>query len=97
MTVLASALSFRFGRVVHESNELQFWGSEQYVRDIPLASPQSYADPRWRWMLALPTPTMRAYRARAADLNAQELGDAACFYFHKDQQVNSDGVSDEGE
>ena len=82
MQVLADKAGFRFGEVAYESNEFQFWGSEQYVRDIPLNDARSYS--RQIWKLALQLPPIRGYRKQAAELNAQQQGDAACFYFHKD-------------
>jgi len=85
MAILANEHGLRFGQVVHDSNEFQFWGSEQYVNDIPLTDPRSYAQPRHRWKLALPSRTMRAYRAHAAELNAIGQGDCACFYLHNDR------------
>ena len=84
MAILSKEHGLRFGQVVHDANEFQFWGSEQYTDDIPLVDPRSYARPRNRWKLALPSQTMRAYRARAAELNAAGQGDSACFYFHND-------------
>ncbi len=59
-------------RIDDDSNEMQFWASEAYERDVPLInalrerrSPESLA--RWR--------------TRASQLNAQGEGDHACFYF----------------
>jgi SAM-dependent methyltransferase len=82
MEILADAAGLRLCEVVHESNEFQFWGSEQYVRDIPLNDPRSLA-PLTRQALA--HVKMRQYRARAAELNAKREGDSACFYLRKTQ------------
>ncbi len=79
MKVLAERTGLRLGEVVHESNEFQFWGSEQYVRDIPLHDPRSLA-PLWKQALA--HCKLKQYRARAAELNRKGEGDSACFYFH---------------
>jgi len=84
MAILSHHHGLRSGPVVHDANEFQFWGSEQYAHDIPLVDPRSYARARNRWRLALPTRTMRAYQARAAELNAAGQGDSACFCFHND-------------
>ena len=80
MNVLAERTGLKLGEVVHESNEFQFWGSEQYVRDIPLNDPRSLA-PLGKQALA--HFRMKKYRARATGLNAKGEGDSACFYFSK--------------
>jgi SAM-dependent methyltransferase len=77
MEILADAAGLKLAQVVHESNEFQFWGSEQYVRDIPLHDPRSLA-PLSRQALA--RRTMRRYRARADELNARGEGDSVCFH-----------------
>jgi SAM-dependent methyltransferase len=79
MKILADLARLRLGEVVHESNEFQFWGSEQYQRDIPLWGPDSLA-PLWKQALAY--RKMKLYRARAAELNRKGEGDSACFYLH---------------
>jgi len=80
MKLLAEVTGLRLGEVVHESNEFQFWGSEQYQRDIPLHDSHSLA-PLWKQALA--HLKMKKYRARAAELNRKGAGDSACFYLHK--------------
>jgi SAM-dependent methyltransferase len=80
MKVLAERTGLKLGEVIHESNEFQFWGSEQYVRDIPLNDPRSLA-PLGKQALAY--LRMKKYRAQATDLNAKGEGDSACFYFRK--------------
>lgn len=79
--ILAERAGLRFGTVLHESNEFQFWGSEQYLQDIPLIDPRSAA-PLWKQALA--RPKMLAYRKRAEELNAKGEGDSACFHLHND-------------
>ena len=79
--ILAERAGLRFGQVVHESNEFQFWGSEQYLQDIPLMDPRSVA-PLWKQALA--RRKMLAYRKRAEELNAKGEGDSACFHLHND-------------
>jgi SAM-dependent methyltransferase len=79
MKILAELTGLRLGEVVHESNEFQFWGSEQYQRDIPLLDSRSLA-PLWKQALA--HFKMKQYRARAFELNRKGEGDSACFYLH---------------
>ncbi len=78
---LATHSGLQLGKVIHESSDFQFRGSEQYVRDIPLIDKRSYAANPWRHYF--PTNTIREYRARAAELNRKGEGDSACFYLHK--------------
>lgn len=65
----------------YDSFELQFIGSEQYRRDIPLLSQQSYLrNPQ----NALFSPEqIEEFRRRSAWLNAMRQGDSAAFYLRK--------------
>lgn len=75
---LARAASLRIAAVAHDSYDLQFWGSEQYRRDIPLQDPGSY---RWGQGAPLFSPEEIAdWRARAEALNRAGRGDQAAFY-----------------
>lgn len=63
--------------VVYDSSAFQFWGSEQYVRDIPLADPRSYAvDPDGG---VFSPEEIRGFEEEARRLNAECRGDQACF------------------
>jgi SAM-dependent methyltransferase len=80
METLAKRVGLKLGQTIYESNEFQFWGSEQYIQDIPLRDPRSLASlPRQ----VLAHFKLRKYRARAAELNAKGQGDSACFYLQK--------------
>ena len=75
---LAAGAGFEVSAVTHDSSAFQFWGSEQYRRDIPLSDPRSYGvDPA-----ASPfTPEeIAAFERRADELNRAGDGDQACFY-----------------
>ncbi|MGU3538849.1 methyltransferase domain-containing protein [Methylobacterium sp. A54F] len=75
---LARGAGLRVAHVAHDSYDLQFWGSEQYRRDIPLFSEES-----WRWGQGAPlfTPDqIAAWRAAAERLNREGRGDQAAFY-----------------
>ncbi len=68
-TMLAAKSGFHVQRIVFDSTEFQFWGSELYQRNIPLKN------------MPEPTSTERARMRRLArDLNRQEQGDTAQFY-----------------
>jgi SAM-dependent methyltransferase len=80
MKILADKVGLKLGEVIYESNEFQFWGSEQYRNDIPLLDQRSQSTLIKK---ALKYRQTRRYRAAAAKLNADGQGDSACFYFHK--------------
>lgn len=78
---LASQAGFLVERVVYDSTAFQFWGSEQYARDIPLTadgSTSAFAPPD------IFTKEQIAEWGREAEmLNAENRGDQACFYLRK--------------
>ena len=80
LAVLAAGAGLELERVDCDSYELQFWGSEQYRRDIALHDAGSHWGGR-------PGPfgpeRMAAWRARSAELNAQGRGDQAAVYLRK--------------
>jgi SAM-dependent methyltransferase len=67
---LARATDLRVTSVCYDSSGFQFWGSELYLRDIPLTN-----GPR-----SLGKSDIRKFQARAKQLNAANDGDAAAFY-----------------
>ena len=76
--LLAREAGLEVNGVVYDSTAFQFWGSEQYRRDIPLRDPRSYRnDPAH----SIFSPSdIEAFAARADRLNREERGDQACFY-----------------
>jgi Methyltransferase domain len=61
-------------KVIYDSWELQFWGSELYKKDIPLHSGQRELEKYFS------TSDLRKFRRRAAELNRLALGDQAMFF-----------------
>lgn len=62
--------------VVYDSTAMQFWGSEQYRRGIPLLDPRSYRnDPS-----AFTTEQIDEFKRVAESLNRAGQGDQATFY-----------------
>jgi len=81
MRTVAQTAGFQLKDVVYDSDEFQFWGSEQYRRGIALQAPDSLAKglknsifTRWE---------LEAFKKSAAELNAKGAGDQACFYLYK--------------
>lgn len=78
---LAGECGFALAEVRYDSTSFQFWGSEQYARDISLYSPRSYAVQPSRSPF---TPAQMAeFARRAAKLNQRGRGDQAAFYLRR--------------
>lgn len=75
---LARAAGLEIFRTDFDSTAFQFWGSEQYRRDIPLEDPRSYlVNPA----ASVFTPAeIAAFDAQAQRLNAEGRGDQAAVY-----------------
>lgn len=78
---LSAASGFRLTRVIHDSSEFQFWGSEQYLRCVTLMSPESYGvNPKG----SLFTPEqIEAFKKMAKELNACGQGDQVIAFLRK--------------
>lgn len=81
MQLLAEAAGFEVTDVVHDSWDFQFWGSEQYIRDIPLHDPRSISENSEQAIFS--ADEIQQFAAKAAGLNRAGDGDAACFYLRK--------------
>jgi 2-polyprenyl-3-methyl-5-hydroxy-6-metoxy-1,4-benzoquinol methylase len=77
MGLLVEQTGFRVERVVYDSTAFQFWGSEQYRRDIALFAPNSEAVNPQRSLFS--RAEIAAWEARARELNERHAGDQACF------------------
>ncbi len=81
MKILANAAGLEPAGIEYDSNAFQFWGSEQYERDIPLNDPLSLSS---NAQSPIFSPERLAEFARGAtDLNSKGEGDQACFYIRK--------------
>lgn len=77
MNLLCTQAGLKIKKIVYDSNAFQFWGSEQYIKDIPLFSDKSL-------MLGLKNSIfnkkdIKAYGIKAEVLNKEEKGDQAIF------------------
>jgi SAM-dependent methyltransferase len=78
---LAADAGLAIDAIVHDSYELQFWGSEQYRQDIPLLSEGSY-----RWGAGAPlfsAAQIAAWREESEMLNRAGRGDQAAVYLRR--------------
>ncbi len=81
MALLSKQAGLRIEMVHYDSNELQFWGSEQYLRDIPLQDERSYANGLKDSIFT--EKDIERFRQEAERLNAGQKGDQACFCLRK--------------
>jgi 2-polyprenyl-3-methyl-5-hydroxy-6-metoxy-1,4-benzoquinol methylase len=81
MNILARETGFEVEQIIHDGTAFQFWGSEQYRRDIPLRDERSFeVNPQQSSFTA---EEMEKYSSHAAELNAAGEADQACFYLKK--------------
>jgi SAM-dependent methyltransferase len=81
MALLASRSGFATTEIRYDSSAFQFWGSEQYARDIPLRSPSSYAE-NPAASIFLPTE-IADFERQARELNEAAEGDQAGFFLRR--------------
>ena len=82
MEIIANKAGFDISDIVYDSTALQFYGSEQYLRDIPLMDPRSYSvNPR---KSIFSEQHIASFEKRAIELNATKQGDQAAFYLRKE-------------
>ena len=75
ITILAEKLNMVVDNIVYDSTDFQFWGSEQYIRDIPLADARTHSIFSKRDLLV--------YKQKAKELNLKNQGDTCAFFLRK--------------
>ncbi|MBN1348944.1 class I SAM-dependent methyltransferase [candidate division KSB1 bacterium] len=81
MKILAAKTHFEIKKIVYDSNDFQFWGSEQYKRGIPLYSNSSYnGNPS---ISIFTKKDIAKFKKKAAILNSINYGDRAIYYLYK--------------
>ena len=81
MELLAKRTGFKIADVEHDSHEFQFWGSEQYLRDMPLTDQKSlWVNPGSDFFSK---DQIQSFKDMAAEVNRSKDGDQACFYLYK--------------
>jgi SAM-dependent methyltransferase len=78
MEILASRNGFSIEKVIFDSGIYQFFVSEQYARDIPLKSSNSYFINKKKSVFS--RSEIKEFSRMASDLNRNQQGDRACFY-----------------
>lgn len=75
--LLAKKSGLAIKDVIFDSTELQFWGSEQYKKDIPLMAKNSYSvNPKGSIFTKM---QIEEFKKMAEELNMREQGDQAAF------------------
>ncbi|MDQ7799273.1 MAG: class I SAM-dependent methyltransferase [Candidatus Edwardsbacteria bacterium] len=78
INILSKKVGMAVLSTVYDSNPFQFWGSEQYIKGIPLFSENSYAVSPKKSIFAL--NMIRKFKKQAIKLNKNSAGDQASFY-----------------
>jgi len=81
LQLLASAHHFAIERIDFDSTAFQFWGSEQYLRDIPLYDPESLAMNKNSNLFS--KMQVKEWTRQAEQLNKTGEGDQASFYLRR--------------
>ncbi len=82
LKILAERTNFKIKEIVYDSNESQFLGSEQYLKDIPLLAENSYARNPAKSIFS--KAEIKNYKKMAAKLNIEAQGDQAAIYLVKE-------------
>ena len=86
MKILTQKSGFQLANTIYDSNEKQFWASEQYLRDIPLIDRRSYFENPKNSIFS--KKQIKEYKEKTKELNKSKEGDAACFYLYKSSDQN---------
>lgn len=81
ISILAKQTDFVVADISYDSTEFQFWGSEQYMKNIPLRDNRSYLENQRNSIFS--EEQIASFRAKAIELNNKSDGDQACFYLRK--------------
>ncbi|TSA28266.1 MAG: class I SAM-dependent methyltransferase [Ignavibacteriales bacterium] len=79
--ILSGKTNFELNNVIYDSTAFQFWGSDQYLKNIPLNDPHSYLRNPKNSLFS--KKDISGFSKHAKELNAAKLGDQAVFYLKK--------------
>ncbi|EKD25816.1 MAG: hypothetical protein ACD_79C01490G0003, partial [uncultured bacterium] len=80
--ILCELSNFYIKDIIYDSTDFQFWGSEQYLRNISIKSKDSYNGKNTRNSI-FTKEQIKKYKQMTEELNANKQGDSACFYLYK--------------
>jgi hypothetical protein len=78
MDIIAARNNFKTEKVIFDSGIFQFYSSEQYIKDIPLRSENSYYLKSKKSIFS--RSDIKEFQKKANELNRIHQGDGACFY-----------------
>lgn len=81
INLLTQQSELRLEEIVFDSFEFQFWGSEQYLRDIPLRAENSYLNNPSKSIFT--HSQIKSFKNKAKKMNLLKQGDQAAFYLRK--------------
>jgi hypothetical protein len=81
MAHLAKEVGFSLWKTIYNSAAFQFWGSEQYLMDIPLLDARFYGGNRRHSVFT--AREIAAFDLAARNLNAMGRGDQATLFLRK--------------
>jgi hypothetical protein len=81
LRLLVEKAGLELKEVFYNSTAFQFWGSEQYIKDVPLRSARSYGKKPLNSILSV--LQLRRFEQKAKELNIMNQGDQAAFYLAK--------------
>jgi SAM-dependent methyltransferase len=79
--LLAQKNGFHAEQIIFDATAFQFWGSEQYKKEIPLYDPRSYSVNKSANTFS--KNQMMEWKELSDELNNKGQGDQACFYLRK--------------
>ncbi len=83
ITLLAEKVNLNLEEIVYNSTDFQFWGSEQYLKNIPLKDPRSYGvDPS---NSIFSNTEITVFKQKAKKLNLKNQGDACAFFLRNNK------------
>jgi SAM-dependent methyltransferase len=82
LDILAAQAGLAITEVIYDSYSFQFWGSEQYIRDVPLESEQSFKNAGIH-SSQFTQQQISEFERKAEELNKINLGDMAAYYLKK--------------
>ncbi len=78
---MAKDEGFIVDKVIYDSNEFQFFGSEQYLLDIPLTDTRSLLQNPQSNIFT--SEQIDEWKKQAVELNSKKEGDQACYFLRK--------------
>ncbi len=81
LCLLAHEYGFEVFKTTYDSRSIQFWGSEQYKKDIPLMDKKSYFVSPEKSIFT--SDQINEFEEETKKLNLSGRGDQACFYLMK--------------